>query len=320
MKEIGGYIEFEYCSGKMLYENLLHFDCGRSCLEYLITVNNIKKLYIPLFLCDSIKERCERCGVSVEYYEIDRYFHILDEKKINKDAWVYLVNYYGQLSSDYINCIYARYQNLIIDNVHAYFTPPMEKIDTLYSCRKFFGVSDGGILYTRKRDAKFEKEIKIDKSFERMNYLLGRFEGLASDYYKEYIKNNKKFSFREMKWMSLLTGNLLRSIDYQRVRHSRESNFKILHNFLSGINELNIKSTPGPYAYPFLHKNGSKIRKELINKKIYIPVLWPEVLDHCKKNSVEKYYAENILPLPCDQRYCTSDMEYIAKELMEMVG
>ena len=319
MREIGGYIEFEYYAGNMLYENLLHFDCGRSCLEYLITVNDIKKIYIPLFLCDSIKERCDRCGVSVEYYEIDRYFHILDEKKIKKDEWIYLVNYYGQLSNDYMNCIYAKYQNLIIDNVHAYFTPPMKGIDTLYSCRKFLGVADGGILYARKRDVIFEEEIKTDKSFDRMHFLLGRFEGLASDYYEEYKENNDDFSFREMKWMSNLTENLCRWIDDQRVRKIRDENFKLLDDFLSDINELNVTNVPGPYAYPFLHKNGSKMRKELINKKIYIPQLWPEVLDYCKDNSVEKYYAENILPLPCDQRY-SADMEYIAKELMEMMG
>ena len=33
MKEIGGYIEFEKYEGKMLHEDGILLNCGRSCLE-----------------------------------------------------------------------------------------------------------------------------------------------------------------------------------------------------------------------------------------------------------------------------------------------
>ena len=36
MKEIGGYIEFEYFHGKEYHENAIKLNCGRNCLAYLI--------------------------------------------------------------------------------------------------------------------------------------------------------------------------------------------------------------------------------------------------------------------------------------------
>ena len=56
-----------------------------------------------------------------------------------------------------------------------------------------------------------------------------------------------------------------------------------------------------------------RIKKELAAKKIYVPTLWPNVLD--LEDSLEKDFAENILPLPCDQRYDAEDMEMIIKQL-----
>ena len=66
--------------------------------------------------------------------------------------------------------------------------------------------------------------------------------------------------------------------------------------------------------YPFWCENGAAVRKLLAEKKIYIPTLWPNVLelDGC---SLEKEYAKNILPLPIDQRYGEEDIERVANEL-----
>ena len=53
--------------------------------------------------------------------------------------------------------------------------------------------------------------------------------------------------------------------------------------------------------------------KSLSEYKLNVPTLWPNVLD--LEDSLEKDFAENILPLPCDQRYDAEDMEMIIKQL-----
>lgn len=57
----------------------------------------------------------------------------------------------------------------------------------------------------------------------------------------------------------------------------------------------------------------------MISNKIYIPILWPNVLSDSLKGSLEYDMAENILPLPCDQRYDEYDMEYIIKVIKKEV-
>ena len=182
MKEIGGYLEFEHCNKSMLHENFLAFNCARNCLAYLLIKKKIKKLYIPKFLCDSVFNTCQRYGVDIEYYDID--INFLPQKfNIEPDSWVYIVNYYGQISNDQINVVKNKYKNIIVDNVQAYFQEPINNIDTIYTCRKFFGVTDGAFLYS---DVEMDESIPMDESLERIDYLVGRFERTASEYYLEY--------------------------------------------------------------------------------------------------------------------------------------
>lgn len=316
MKEIGGYIELDKNEGNELYSNALALNCGRNAFAYLIEAKKYKKVYLPHFLCDSVVEVCIKKNVNYEFYTIDKNFMPCINKDISKNEVVYLVNYYGQLSEQQIIKINKEYNNIILDNAQAFFQKPIEGIDVLYTCRKYFGVPDGAYLFT---DKKLNRKFDIDVSNHRMCHILGRFEGKASDYYKESVKSNKNFKNEPIKYMSNLTHNLLRSLDYDKICKKRTDNFKYLHEKLEKMNELKLSIVNGAFMYPLLINNGSKIRGFLQKQKIYVPILWPEVLEKCEKNSLEYYFADNILPLPCDQRYSTDDMEYIIEEIKKFV-
>lgn len=58
-----------------------------------------------------------------------------------------------------------------------------------------------------------------------------------------------------------------------------------------------------------------RIRKQLQQMKIYIPTLWPNVLDECESDTLEYQFAEDILPIPVDQRYGVEDMEYLVEKI-----
>ena len=62
-------------------------------------------------------------------------------------------------------------------------------------------------------------------------------------------------------------------------------------------------------------EHGAEIRKRLQENKIFIPTLWPDVLENCDKTSLEYRYAKNILPIPIDQRYGMEEMEFIVDEI-----
>lgn len=158
--EIGGYIEFERYSNLMLHDNAIALNSGRNCLSYLIQARKIHKITLPKFLCDSVGRVCKDLSVKIRYYSIGIDF-MPARINLDNDEWLYLVNYYGQLSNSEIMDITRGCNRVIVDNAQAYFQEPISGIDTIYTCRKYFGVPDGAFLYT---DCPLERELKQDKS------------------------------------------------------------------------------------------------------------------------------------------------------------
>lgn len=309
MKEIGGYIELDTYQGNMLHDDGIKLNCGRKALEYVVKAKSIKKIWMPKFMCNSCDKVFHDYDVDVRYYPIG-----IDFKPAitacKDDEWIYIVNFYGQLKETDIK---GYGQKVICDNAQAYFEDPIKGIDTLYTCRKFFGVADGAILYTDKKLS----EIPQDESYDRMEFLLGRFEKSASEFYQKYAENNDYFENQPIKKMSKLTENLLHGIDYDFIKNRRTENFAYLHKKLSGINKLSLIIPEGAFMYPLYVQNGSALRKKLHEEKIYIPTLWPTVFDLCTSDQLEYDMAKNILPLPVDQRYTIDDMEYMVKHILK---
>jgi len=317
MKEIGGYFGLEQLVSNEYYNDLIALNNGRNTLLYLLKAKNIKKLYIPHYLCNSVSDMCSRNDYKFEYYNIDNEFMPVFNRLLNNDEYLYIVNYYGQLTNGKILDLKRQYTQIILDNIQAFFQKPVAGIDTIYSCRKFFGVPDGGYLFT---DTKLNEVLEVDVSRDRMTHILGRYEGAASDYYSHFQNNDASFKIEPLKYMSKLTHNILGAIDYERVRKIRNENYAYLESKLGGQNKLNLSTPDGAFAYPFYLENGIEIRKALAQKKIYIPILWPNVLVDTPEDWIEHDYAANILPLPCDQRYSIDDMKYLVEELRKCIN
>lgn len=309
-KEIGGYFELEKLVNKEYYPNFIALNTARNALLYLLKARNIAKLYIPYFLCNSIVNLLEKEQYQYEYYFINKQFLPEIKSGLKEKEFIYIVNYFGQITNKKLLQLQEQYKNIIIDNVQAFFQKPIQGIDTIYSCRKFFGVSDGAYLAT---EAKLEESLDVDVSKNRMIHLLGRFEGSATEYYQNFKENDKSFTDIPLRYMSKLTHNILGAIDYQCIKKKRNENYRILAEELESYNPLSLRLPNGPYCYPFYCEEGLKVKKVLAEKKIYVPTLWPNVLT--LEGTLEKDYAENILPLPCDQRYDKKDMKQIAREI-----
>lgn len=303
--EIGGYLELEEFTGSEYYSGLKALNTGRNALAVLIRCKGIKRLYIPEYLCDSVYKVCVRENCEYEFYKVTRDFQPEFNKSLAHDEWVYVVNYYGQVTNE--KELKKKYARMIYDNVQAFFQKPIKGIDTIYSCRKFFGVPDGAYLAS---DVNIH--LPADVSKDRMVHILGRFEACASDYYNDFTANDVSFYDLEPKAMSKLTHNILRAVNYEEVKKRRESNFAFYHERLKDKNPISLKCPVGPYMYPFYSENGKELKKKLQQKKIYIPTLWPDAVQF---GGLAREYSENILPLPCDQRYTAEDLKHIVMEI-----
>lgn len=314
-KEIGGYFGLENLINKPYHKDAIALNTGRNAIVYLAKSKNIKKLCLPYFLCDSVANVCDRENISYDFYNIDEKFCPIFDTELSDGEYLYIVNFYGQITNEYIESLKDTHKRIIVDNTHAFFQKPIKGLDTIYSCRKFFGVPDGAYLYT---DAVLDEKIPEDYSADRMGHILGRFENSASGYYSVFKRNDDSFEKLELRKMSALTQNIMGAISYENVVEKRNTNFRILKANLDMYNKLEVKEVDGPYCYPFYCENGMAMKSELAKKNVYIATLWPNVAN--SDQSLEKDFAENILPLPCDQRYGKEEMAEMIEYIMSMRG
>ena len=313
-KEIGGYFELEQflCKDNNEYhKGSIHLNLGRNALEYLIKCKGIKSIYLPYFLCNSVSDVCKKNKIKIKYYHVDRNFMPILRKSINSSEFVYIVNYYGVLSKKDITSLKAKHKNIILDNVHAFYETPLYGVDTLYSCRKFFGVPDGAYLYTDT-----SLNIPMDDSKKRFNHLKGRLVDGAEEHYSDYVSNEKLLDTIPLLSMSKETEEIMSKINYGYCKKRRLANFAFLKNQLSAINKFKAKINGVPFCYPLLVKDGAKLKKYLISQKIFVPTLWPNLIG---LNSFERDIVENMVLIPCDQRYDKRDMDVIVSAINEWI-
>lgn len=315
MREFGGYIEIEHYKGNEYHTGCLALNSGRNCLRYLIRARQIRKIMLPRLQCQVIEEVCRREGVQIQWYEVKALEKPYQDEQLEEEVFLYLINYYGQLEKNYLEKLLAGHKRVIVDNAQDFFCGPIEGVDTIYTCRKFFGVPDGAYLYT---DAQADFTLQADFSYDRMEFLLGRYECGAEKFYQNYRENEAWMDKQGLSAMSALTHNILRSIDYERVEQTRTSNAKRLDAGLGENNLLTVKNMTGAYLYPYFCADGEKLRKKLIERKIFVPVLWQNVLEDYDIDTAEYNFSKNMVPLPCDQRYTENDMDEVIAAVKEL--
>ena len=311
MKEIGGYMEIEHYNGTEYYSNLLHLNTGRNAIVLAALEKQYTKIWIPHYLCDCVSLALNKNGIDFDYYNLNSNFEPDQFNTVCRDGVaILLVNYFGMFNNDSLVKKQKRFGNIIVDNTHSFFQSRVSSIDTIYTARKYFGVPDGAYLHLTC-PSKYYENLEDDYSHIRMNYLAGRFECSANQFYDEFCISDRCLEHEKIKKMSSLTKNILCSIDYDRVILKRTENFNVLHNALKSINQYEVLNHGGLYMYPLLLNNGYLIKRQLIEKKVYVPTLWPNVLKDCFLDSYEYYLANNMLFLPIDQRYDCTDMQYM---------
>jgi hypothetical protein len=314
-KEIGGYFELESNLSGEFHPDAIKLNSGRHCLRYILQVQQPSKVFIPYYCCDSVLEQLRDKGIEYECYHIDDRLEINEFPILKQGQRLVYVNYFG-LKTDYAERLYRKYgSNIILDYTQAFFCRPIKDIDTFYSPRKFFGVPDGGYLYTKRINT---ASLERDTSLTRFAHLVGRLDQSATAFYKDFGKASATLSSEPVKQMSKVSQHILNGIDYSRARLVRERNFYYLHAQLKETNllSLDLNTVSGPMIYPYL-TDDPDLRQRLITSKIYVATYWPELKGRVKKNSEENKLVEYLLPLPIDQRYDLEDMQRIVKIILE---
>lgn len=315
---IGGFFSLELPKRTEYHRGAIHLNSARYCLEYVLCARNYKKIYLPAYICDSVLQPIKRMNIDYVFYSIDEYFAPVFDQAPENDACFFYVNYFG-LNTGNVRELCHNIKHVIIDNTQAFFDLPLAHMDTLYSPRKFFGVPDGGYLYT---DAEKQIDLERDPSYYRFDALLKQIDLGSVPAEPLFEQNEAYLDTCGMQAMSYTTQRMLMSIDYEHARTIRNENFRYLHEQIGAYNQLSadFSDVNGPMCYPFLIDRGEQLKDLLLKHRIYTDDFWEEVTSRVSSSSFEYRLAKHLIPLPIDQRYNVTDMRAIVRIVRSFFG
>ncbi len=317
---LGGYFELELKKGEMPYfNNAYPVNVGHAGLDLIIKQKKYTSIWLPAYNCRSFINWIEKKGMRIKYYSINHNLDPLDLPILSNDEGFLYINYFGikDQTCDFLSNQYKK--NLILDLAQAFFYLPQNDITAFNSSRKFFGVPDGGFVFSDFID---EISLTRAKSYQTALHLLLRSDGEIAQGFSAFQQNEMAMSEWEPQRMSLLSEKIHRSIDYEFIKNRRRENFVFLHERLSGYNQLKTVCddlSGVPLCYPLLIEGGDTIRKELIASNIFVPTYWPDIEDLLEGREIEQNLQKNLVPIPIDQRYSLEDMEYIVNIIIDII-
>lgn len=311
MDAIGGYFGFELADLKEYHDQAIGLNTGRNAFEYILRSTGYNKVFIPYFTCSVILEPILKLNIQYEFYKIDENFEpLFDYNLIDENCGFLYTNYFG-LKDEFTITLSKICKNLIIDNAQSFFSKPISGIDTFYSPRKFFGLPDGGYVYSNKT---LMQKLSVDHSVLRFNHLLKRIDDSAEAGYADFATNDANLKNQPILQMSNITKKLLRSINYDMVSSKRIENYNYLNHKLGHLNKLKFGNCQNqvPLVYPFWCEIDN-LRNKLTENKIYTATYWPNVIEWTNSDALERSFVKHIIYLPIDQRLNVIDLQRIIK-------
>ena len=312
---IGGYFALEETTvSNRLYESALGFQSARAAFSALLGAGTPERIWMPRYICDAMLSPLLDAGTDICFYDLREDFRIDSQIKLRSQDWLLYVNYFG--ICDAIEQEVLRLfdpAQVVLDHAQALLSAPGDCLATIYSPRKFLGVPDGGLMFTR---LELPLQTQVDRgSVERCRHLLLRADGQLDSGYVAFKQAEASLVDTAPRVMSELSRRMINSSDIDGMALRRCRNFELLHSHFSDINRCVIPANlTSPLCYP-LWLDRSIDRDRLTSQGIFIPTYWNEVLGRCNPGSIEYSLTLNCFALPCDQRYGIKDIERLAMSL-----
>ena len=316
---IGGYFELELPrTHSYMHRDAQKYQSARAAYLSVLRVSRPKRVWMPYYICDAMLAPVRAWGAEACFYSLDKHLGIADNITLDTTDILLYVNYFG-VCFEQVKKVLARFNpsQVVLDFSQAFFAEPQNCLATIYSPRKFFGIPDGGLLFSQL-SIDLPKTVDMG-SGKRMHHLFARLGGAAELGYADYQLAEESLNEFEPKRMSQLTERIFGVIDFESVRIQRNKNFRALHENLGQNNVLkvNLEEVDGPMCYPYFLNNHS-LRSALLAERIFIPTYWPDILTRLNIPAFEVELVKRIHPLPCDQRYVERDMKNIYERLLRL--
>ena len=117
----------------------------------------------------------------------------------------------------------------------------------------------------------------------------------------------------------------LRSVDFEKLYEARLRNVRRLRERIEPLRRDGLlrflTGTPeeSTLYFPIRLENRDAVQKAMAAKNVYCPVIWPEPVEAAGVCPVSRAVVDDMLAIPCDQRYDEADMDYISGCLTEIL-
>ena len=302
-------------------------NCGRSCICVLVDLLQPSQVWVPSYLCPAGILGAIDTKVTVpRFFEVDRDLKVPSKKwisEVNPGDVVIFIDYFGfpydrGLAAD----VKKNGAWVVEDACQALLSKDVGKLSdfVVFSLIKWFGVPDGGILrFTKERAMNAAPPGAPPASW----WLKALRASLLRREFDDGVPSREWFTlFREKEIetpiglyaMSQLSQIIMdSSVDYPWVAKRRLDNYRtLLARLVDYAMFPDIGPDTVPLGFPVRIRNRDAVREALFEHQIYPPVHWniagvvpPEFADSHE-------LSDEIMTLPCDQRYGREDMERMA--------
>ncbi len=313
MSSIGGYITFGLHREHPLKPGAIALNSGRNALECLLRIRGYRVLHAPAYTCGVLRRPIEKAGVELRLYEIDEFMEPqIDPASVGGEEALLYTNYLG-LKDATIQHLAGTCPTLIVDQAQAFYATTPPGVDSFDSVRKFLPVPDGSFLHL---NTPFNLHLERDHSHQRCAHLLQGSDEGPEQGFAAFQANENRIDALPPGTMSGLTAACVSQADHDAIKARRRANNALLHEALTGINQLRIDPAVAtvPLAYP-LWTDDTGLRSRLIAERIYVPTFWPDLLGPVESGTAAARFRDNLICLPVDQRQGPKEMERILEVL-----
>ncbi len=303
---------------------------ARSALNRLLLHLKPAKVWLPAYLCSELLNALPS-GQNWAYYSLD--YHLKPAasellEKILPGELVLAIAYLGfSPDPNWLMQLRSQGAQIVLDASQALFLKPTHVQDyLLYSPRKWGGLSDGGILIgpdLPPSPAPNHRPPPAWELLQQAQVLRREFETLG--------QNNPTL---QAEWFGLFraaearqpVGDMAMTADSQTRLNSllqdpliplqrRKNHQKLLADLAEWALFPSLPPETVPLAFALCVSQRDALQRALAEKRIYCPIYWP-LADHVPRSFTESHrLSEQILALPCDQRYNEADMDMILAQI-----
>lgn len=295
-----------------------YFANARSALYCLLLSLRPNRIWIPDFVCPAVIDAVTKAGIALSTYAIDGGLRLCETDwlgAVDAGDAVLTVDYFG-FPFD-LNGLRGLGATIIADCCQALFKMPnwQDADYFIASPRKFVGVPDGGILVSQSPLPINLQPAPLEWQTNSLNASLARRafdEGNGDDGWFAAFQENESLQPTGPFSMSAESKELIARLDYEFIAAKRRENYKVLSSILQG-NALfpELEDDVVPLGFPIRVERRDDLQQKLFANKVFAPIHWH--LSDADLDGLAFELSEHILTLPCDQRYTSEQMTWLAR-------